>query len=86
MNVCFLFQSQLEDELDSLKTALETDDKQNGEQMVNGEIQMQDAKDELMDYFIDKFRPKNFDLVAKIYKDNQVIFFIRIALIYLLQG
>ena len=42
--------------------------------MANGDIQVQDAKDELMDYFIDKFRPKNFDLIAKIYKDNQVIF------------
>lgn len=32
-----------------------------------------DPKDEIMEYFNDKFRPKDFQLVVKIYKDNQVI-------------
>ena len=38
------------------------------------DLVMIDVKDEKdpMDYFIDKYRPKDFDLVVKIYKENQV--------------
>ena len=44
------------------------------------DLLMNDVKDEKdpMDYFIDKYRPKDFDLVVKIYKENQVctLFFV----------
>ena len=58
-----------------LKKEIEDADneKQKEEQTLDNRDE-KDPKDELMDYFIDKFRPKDFELVVKIYKDNQVHF------------
>ena len=40
-----------------------------------------DEKEELLQFFLEKFRPRNFDLVSKVYKDNQVkgIFLLNIS-------
>ena len=58
----------------ALKKELEDaeNEKQQSDPMTADARDEKDPKDELMDYFIDKFRPKDFELVVKIYNENQV--------------
>ena len=43
-------------------------------------LKSEDPRDELMDYFVNKFRSRNGDLVSKVYKENKVCVFIFVFL------
>ncbi len=70
-NLCSSFQSKLEKDIERLKEEFENSDNTEKIEEKN-EIKSKDTRDELMEYFIDKFRSRDTDLVTKIYKENKV--------------
>lgn len=67
----------MEEELIDLKKEVEENESENETQVSDvGNEAEKDPKDELKDYFIEKIRPKDFELIMKIYKDNQVYYIV----------
>ncbi|XP_065055228.1 uncharacterized protein LOC135683808 isoform X2 [Rhopilema esculentum] len=66
-------QQQLEKEMVDLKKKMEDLETVKEEQVPPVEEEkILDEKEELLQFFFEKFRPRNFDLVSKVYKENQI--------------